>query len=326
MEADRHAALVPAAIDLLIAMSPFGMGPWARKTGAAVKELARAAERGGDVRALGRAWFLAGNSALAAGRLDEAERYGRRALELYGRGGEGGGSGVASGLVAERVPDRVIVRQVLNDLGVIAHARGDYEEAARLFGDAVELARELGHRTGEMASLLNMAVSRLRAGRAEEVLADCDAMLGVGGGLGTGEGLGVGIDAGADAGVDAAVAGVGAKARGPASFGAGDSGSAAQALYVSGLALLALGRESEAAERFDAAAVNWSAQGVVDRAARARFQQAKALHAVGAGGQAREYAMAALVGFEAEGRTADQRAVRLLLDDLEERYGELRQQ
>ncbi|GAA2000177.1 AfsR/SARP family transcriptional regulator [Catenulispora subtropica] len=260
-EAESHAALVPGAIDLLIAMSPFGAGPWAPKTSVAVRDLGRAAELVGDGRARGRAWFLAGNVALAAGRLDEAERFGRRALG-----------------VCRAEQDLVIVRQVLNDLGVIAHARGAYEEAAELFGEAVELARKLGHRTGETASLLNMAVSRLRAGRAAEVLADCDAMLAEG--------------AGADAG--------------------------AQTLYVSGLALVALDRPGPAAERFEAAAADWSAQGVVDRAARARFQQAKALHTAGAHDQAREHAHAALAGFEAEGRTADQRAVRLLLEELDE--------
>ncbi|NUR27184.1 MAG: tetratricopeptide repeat protein, partial [Catenulispora sp.] len=255
---EGYQALVPTAVDLLIAMSPFGPGPWARKTSAAVKELGRAAAVGEDGRAQGRAWFLAGNAALAAGRLDEAERFGRRALETCREAG-----------------DPVIVRQVLNDLGVIAHARGAYEEAAGLFGEAVELARELGHRAGETGSLLNRAVSRLRAGQAAQVLADCEAM----------------------------------------------SGAGAQVSYVSGLALVALERPREAAHRFAAAAVEWGAEGVADRAARARFQQAKALHALGADDEAREHAKAALAGFEAEGLVGDQRAVRTWLDELDETRG-----
>ncbi|MBS2534966.1 winged helix-turn-helix domain-containing protein [Catenulispora sp. NF23] len=261
-QAAQYRDLVAASINLLIAMSPFGPGPWERKTAAAVQELARAAERAGDVRGQGRAWFLAGNAALAAGRPDEASQHGRWALELC--------------TLAE---DPVIARQVLNDLGVVAHGRGAYDEAADLFGQAVTLARELGHRSGEASSLLNMAVSRLRAGRAADVLADCDALL----------------DSARDR---------------------GDAAAAAQTRYVSGLALAALERPSEAAERFGTAAEGWMTLGALDRAARARFQLAKALHALGADASARDHAHAALAEFEAEGRTADQRAVRALLAEL----------
>ncbi|WP_438939730.1 AfsR/SARP family transcriptional regulator [Catenulispora pinisilvae] len=261
-QAAQYRDLVAASINLLIAMSPFGPGPWERKTTTAVRELARAAERAGDVRGQGRAWFLAGNAALAAGRPDEASQHGRWALELC--------------TLAE---DPVIARQVLNDLGVVAHGRGAYDEAADLFGQAVTLARELGHRSGETSSLLNMAVSRLRAGRAADVLADCDALL------------------------------ASARER-------GDAASAAQTRYVSGLALAALERPAEAAERFDTAAEGWGALGALDRAARARFQLAKALHALGADALARDHAHAALAEFEAEGRAADQRAVRALLAEL----------
>jgi DNA-binding SARP family transcriptional activator/tetratricopeptide (TPR) repeat protein len=262
-QAARYRKLVPAAINLLIAMSPFGPGPWGRRTETAVQDLARAAERAGDVRGQGRAWFLAGNTALAAGRFDEASQHGRWALELC--------------TLAE---DPVIARQVLNDLGVIAHGRGAYDEAAGLFGEAVALARALGHRSGEAGSLLNMAVSRLRAGRAAEVLADCEGML------------------------------ASARER-------GDPASAAQTRYVSGLALAALERPAEAAERFQTAATDWSALGALDRAARARFQLAKALHTLGADESARDHAHTALAEFEADGRAADQRAVRALLADLD---------
>ncbi|WP_228564370.1 AfsR/SARP family transcriptional regulator [Catenulispora rubra] len=262
-QAARYRELVPAAINLLIAMSPFGPGPWGRRTAIAVQDLARAAERAGDVRGQGRAWFLAGNTALAAGRFDEASQHGRWALELC--------------TLAE---DPVIARQVLNDLGVIAHGRGAYDEAAGLFGEAVALARALGHHSGEAGSLLNMAVSRLRAGRAAEVLADCEGMLAA------------------------------ARER-------GDPASAAQTRFVSGLALAALARPAEAAERFETAATDWSALGALDRAARARFQLAKALHTLGADESARDHAHAALAEFEADGHAADQRAVRALLADLD---------
>lgn len=261
--AAEYRELIPASINLLIAMSPFGPGPWGRRTAAAVQDLARAAERAGDVRGQGRAWFLAGNTALAAGRLDEASQHGRWALELC--------------TLAE---DPVIARQVLNDLGVIAHGRGAYDEAASLFGEAVTLARSLGHRSGEASSLLNMAVSRLRAGRAAEVLADCDGLL-------------------------------------ASAHERGDAASAAQTRYVSGLALAALERPAEAAERFETAAIDWTALGALDRAARARFQLAKALHKLGADESARDHAHAALAEFEFDGRVADQRAVRALLDELD---------
>jgi DNA-binding SARP family transcriptional activator len=258
-QAGRYLGLVPSAVNLLIALSPFGPGPWGRATVPAVPDLARAAERAGDVRSQGRAWFLAGNASLAAGRPDEAEQHGRWALELC--------------TLAE---DPVIARQVLNDLGVIAHGRAAYDEAADLFGEAVALARRLGHRSGETSSLLNMAVSRLRAGRAAEVLADCEELL--------------------------------AAAPEP-----GDPASAAQTRYVSGLALASLGRPAEAAERFQTAAADWSALGALDRAARARFQLAKALHTLGADESARDHAHAALAAFEADGRAADQQAVVALL-------------
>jgi DNA-binding SARP family transcriptional activator/tetratricopeptide (TPR) repeat protein len=261
-QAGDYRQLVPAAINLLIALSPFGPGPWGRKTAAAVQDLARAAERAGDVRSQGRAWFLAGNTALAAGRPDEASQHGRWALELC--------------TLAE---DPVIARQVLNDLGVIAHSRGAYDEAAGLFGEAVALARTLGHRSGEASSLLNMAVSRLRAGRADEVLADCEGLL-------------------------------------ASAHERGDAASAAQTRYVSGLALAALGRLAEAAERFETAATDWSLLGTLDRAARAHFQLAKALHTLGADESARDHAHAALAEFEADGRAADQRAVRALLAEM----------
>ena len=265
--AAEYGELVPVAINLLIAMSPFGPGPWGRRTAAAVQDLARAAERAGDVRGQGRAWFLAGNTALAAGRPDEASQHGRRALELC--------------TLAE---DPVIARQVLNDLGVIAHSRGAYDEAAGLFGEAVALARTLGHRSGEASSLLNMAVSRLRAGRADEVLADCEGLL-------------------------------------ASAYERGDAASAAQTRYVSGLALAALGRTAEAAERFETAATDWSTLGTLDRAARAHFQLAKALHTLGADESARDHAHAALAEFEADGRAADQRAVRALLAELDAARG-----
>ena len=261
--AEAYRELVPAAVNLLIALSPFGPGPWGRRTAAAVQDLARAAERAGDVRSQGRAWFLAGNTALAAGRPDEASQHGRWALELC--------------TLAE---DPVIARQVLNDLGVIAHGRGAYDEAAGLFGEAVALARALGHRSGEASSLLNMAVSRLRAGRAAEVLADCDGLL-------------------------------------ASAHERGDAASAAQTRYVSGLALAALERPAEAAERFETAAVEWSTLGALDRAARARFQLAKALHTLGADASARDHAHAALAEFEADGRVPDQRSVRALLAELD---------
>ena len=262
-QAARYRELVPASINLLIAMSPFGPGPWGRRTATAVQDLARAAELAGDVRGQGRAWFLAGNTALAAGRFDEASQHGRWALELC--------------TLAE---DPVIARQVLNDLGVIAHGRGAYDEAAGLFGEAVALARALGHHSGEAGSLLNMAVSRLRAGRAAEVLADCEGML------------------------------ASARER-------GDPATAAQTRYVSGLALAALARPAEAAERFETAATDWNTLGALDRAARARFQLAKALHTLGADESARDHAHAALAEFEADGHAADLRAVRALLADLD---------
>ncbi|MFD0346392.1 NB-ARC domain-containing protein [Kitasatospora aburaviensis] len=70
-----------AAIDLLIALTPFVLTPPSRQLAATAEALAAAAARNQDARAEGRAHFLRGNVALAATRLDAAEAASRQAAE-----------------------------------------------------------------------------------------------------------------------------------------------------------------------------------------------------------------------------------------------------
>jgi DNA-binding SARP family transcriptional activator/tetratricopeptide (TPR) repeat protein len=256
-----QAPLLPGAINLMLALSPFTSaadGCWA----APVAELARAAAHHRVLRGQARTGFLLGNAALLSGRLEEAERICRDALD-----------------VSERAGDTVISRQIWNDLGVIAHARARFDEAAECFGKAVALAQELGHRSGELASRLNAAAADIRAGRTAEVLADCAGML---------------ADA-RDLGDDAAVA---------------------QTRYVAGLALAAEGRNAEAAMCFQDAVDGWTPLEAHDRAVRARFHLAKTLRVLGAADQAEAQARIVLEQFEATGRPADREAVRGFLAEL----------
>ncbi|SEK50631.1 AfsR/SARP family transcriptional regulator [Streptacidiphilus jiangxiensis] len=268
----RYAELLPRAVDLLVTLSPFGPGPRRRQLAETVDELARAAFRHGERRAEGRARFLAGNIAVSAGRPEVAEPETLRAVELCRADG-----------------DLVILRQALNDLGAIAHRQGRDEQAVLRFTEAVELARTLGHRSGETASALNAAVSRIRAGRADQVLDQCGALL--------------------------------ARLRAE-----GDGPGTAHTLFVLGLAHDASGRPDDAVTHLEASAEAWTAAGLPGRGAHAHFRLAAVLHRAAAHGsgegskdalaQARRHAETALAEFERSGSQADRTAVTLLLDQL----------
>jgi DNA-binding SARP family transcriptional activator len=268
----RYAELLPRAVDLLVMLSPFGPGPRRRQLAETVDALARAASRHGERRAEGRARFLAGNIAVSAGRPEVAEPETLRAAELCRTEG-----------------DLVILRQALNDLGAIAHGQGRDEQAVLRFTEAVELARTLGHRSGETASALNAAVSRIRAGRADQVLDQCGVLL--------------------------------ARLRAE-----GDGPGAAHTLFVLGLAHDATGRLDDAVTHLEASAEAWTAAGLPGRGAHAHFRLATVLHRAaghrsGEGSedrlaQARQHAQAALAEFERSGGQADRTAARLLLDQL----------
>ncbi|MFI2413905.1 AfsR/SARP family transcriptional regulator [Streptomyces sp. NPDC018947] len=148
------------AADLLVALSPFGKDIPYGDLADAARGLAGTAARRGDDRAAGRAWFVCGNAALQNARLAEAEWMTRLAAES-----------------CERAGDLVILRQTLNDRGLIAQFQHRYEEAVRCYEQAICLAHELGHRSGELVTRLNAAQADLRCGRAAEALLASDEAL-----------------------------------------------------------------------------------------------------------------------------------------------------
>ncbi|MFD4511555.1 BTAD domain-containing putative transcriptional regulator [Streptomyces sp. NPDC058457] len=148
------------ATDLLVALTPFGRDiPYAQLATAA-RMVAEAAALRGDDQAEGRARFVCGNAALQNTQLAEAESQTRLATEACRRAG-----------------DTVILRQILNDRGLIAQFQHRYADAVDSYDRAIELARELGHRSGELVTRLNAAQARLRSGRAPEAVSMCEEVL-----------------------------------------------------------------------------------------------------------------------------------------------------
>ncbi|AGL19167.1 BTAD domain-containing putative transcriptional regulator [Actinoplanes sp. N902-109] len=149
-------AAVRTAVNLMIALLPFGPDPRAAQTTELVTALCTAAERSGDEKVAGRAHFLRGNLATAAVRREESERETRIAVELCRRHG-----------------DLAILRQALNDLGLMAHNLGRYGDAIASFEEAIGLARRLRHRSGELMTTVNAALSEVYRGRSERAETIC---------------------------------------------------------------------------------------------------------------------------------------------------------
>ncbi|MFI9332681.1 AfsR/SARP family transcriptional regulator [Kitasatospora sp. NPDC052868] len=215
------------ATDLLIALTPFG---WEVRHGLlarGARAVLTAADQVDDARTLGRARFLNGNLALQAARLAEAETHARQAVELCRIAG-----------------DTAILRQALNDLGMVAQFQHRYEEAVACFDEAITLAHELGHRSGATATRLNAALARSCSGRTEEAVEACEQVF-----------------AEPDTRADPASAGY--------------------ALYVLGLALHQSGRHDEAIARYRECIALSQRTGMRGREARARYQLADSLRAVG---------------------------------------------
>lgn len=150
------ADLLRRSVDLMIAMSPFGPDPRAEPTIELMSVLCAAADRAGDAKIAGRAHFLRGHLAMAAVRLPEAERETR----------------IAARLCAEH-DDVAILRQALNDLGLLALQLGDYDDAVTHFEEAIGLARRLRHRIGEFMSVANAALVEVYRGRPAEAEVAC---------------------------------------------------------------------------------------------------------------------------------------------------------
>ncbi|MFD7584507.1 BTAD domain-containing putative transcriptional regulator [Kitasatospora sp. NPDC059811] len=149
-----------AAVNLLIALSPLGLGAVGGRAEDATRTLIAAAVAAGDRCAEGRSRFLLGTVLLARARLGEAGAQARQAAEA-----------------CREAEDPAVLRQALNDLGLIAQAEGRHEEAIAAFDEAVVLARQLGHRSGEVASTANAALSRIRTGHAATAVQTCQRIL-----------------------------------------------------------------------------------------------------------------------------------------------------
>ncbi|WP_432068097.1 AfsR/SARP family transcriptional regulator [Streptomyces sp. C10-9-1] len=158
-EADQAPSRAALA-DLVVALSAFGRDIPYGQLASVARDLAEAAEKAGDRRTVGRARFVCGNAALQGGHLGRAAFHTRLAAEACARAG-----------------DEVILRQTYNDLGIIAYWEQRYHEATGYFGQAVESARLLGLRSGELNSRVNAALARIGSGQAEEGLAVCEQAL-----------------------------------------------------------------------------------------------------------------------------------------------------
>ncbi|WP_259316460.1 BTAD domain-containing putative transcriptional regulator [Kitasatospora xanthocidica] len=267
-----------AAIDLLIALTPFVLAPPSRQLATTAEALAAAAVHRADHRAAGRAHFLRGNVALAATRLEEAEEASRLAVAASRAAG-----------------DTVILRQALNDLGLVCQFLSRYDEAVGHYDEALLLARELGHRSGALVTTVNAALARVRSGRAAEAVPICHEAL--------------------------------AELR-----TRNDDPGRAYTLYVLGLALHGLGRHEEAVTWFGECLAVASASGLRARAGHARYRMADSLRSLGRADEALEHAGQALELCEELGAERDQGHALLVLGrtlaDLgreAEAYGRLRE-
>ena len=247
------------SIDLLIALTPFGVTVLSRQLASAAQALVSAAVRHGDRRAEGRARFLCGNIALAATRLEEAEREARLAAEA-----------------CRETADTVILRQALNDLGLVCQFLSRYDEAVIHYDEALSIARELGHRSGALVTTVNSALARIRSGRADEAVTICHGVL------------------------------VELRTR-------QDDPGRAYTLYVLGLGLHALGRHEEAVTWFGECLAVSTAAGLRGRAAQACYRLADSLRSLGRMDEALEHAGRALAQCEEVGADRDQAQASVVL-------------
>lgn len=216
-----------AVVDLLIALCPFTADIRTRRSMTLVRTLAEAAAEAGDRWTEGRARFLGGNIALGESRMEEA----RAEVLLAVRACRGSG-------------DTAILRQSLNDLGLVHESASRHEESIECYEEAIVLAKELGHRSGEVASTVNVALALVRSGRPGEAAIVCEKVLAL---LTTFR----------------------------------DDAGEAYARYVLGLAHQAMGRHEEAVSWLTACLDLCTATGMHRRGVRARYRLADVLLSLG---------------------------------------------
>ncbi|MEV0266927.1 BTAD domain-containing putative transcriptional regulator [Streptomyces sp. NPDC050617] len=244
--------VVGQVIDLLIALSPFAADIVVKLSVSTVRHLAEAAARAGDRKAEGRARFLCGNIALSQSWLGEARRESLLAVRACREAG-----------------DAFILRQALNDLGLACALAFRHEECIGYYEEAIAIARDLGHHSGEVVSTVNVALARIRSGQADEAVRTCRGALAL---LETFH----------------------------------DEAGEAYARYVLGLAHHELERYEAAAADLTACLKLCVAIGLHRREAQARFRLADALRLLGRPGQAAGQAQRALLGCEEFGDQRDQ--------------------
>ncbi|MFJ9742813.1 AfsR/SARP family transcriptional regulator [Streptomyces sp. NPDC101166] len=253
---DAHRAgrvpVVGPVIDLLIALSPFTADILVKLSVSTVVPLAEAAARAGDRKAEGRARFLCGNIALSQSRLGEARSQALLAVQACREAG-----------------DAFILRQALNDLGLACALMSRHEQSIGYYEEAIAIARDLGHRSGEVVSTVNVALARIRAGQADDAVRICRDVLTL---LKTFR----------------------------------DDAGEAYARYVLGLAHHELERYEEAAADLTACLELCVAIGLRRREAQARYRLADALRLLGSPVRAAEQARRALSACEEFGDQRDQ--------------------
>ncbi|HEY8979583.1 MAG TPA: BTAD domain-containing putative transcriptional regulator [Streptomyces sp.] len=223
-----HLEWLAPATDLLIALSPYWGDTSHVAWNSAIRALARATVLAGDERAEGRVRFLSGNIHLGRSRLAAAVEHSTLAVAL-----------------ARQTEDHVILRQALNDLGLAHQLRGRYAEAIACYDEAIVLARQLGHVTGEVATTLNSALLHVSTGDPERAVAVCERLLADTHAL------------------------------------RGDPGGTAYAFYVLGYAQHALGAHETAVTWYERCLSVALEAGLTSREASARFRLADSLHALG---------------------------------------------
>ncbi|MEV5387400.1 BTAD domain-containing putative transcriptional regulator [Streptomyces sp. NPDC052721] len=271
VEADGHRLggdLLRSAVSLCIALSPFRTDLHTCDWAGVSRLFTTAAAHCDDLTAEARAHFLSGNNALATCQLAEAEHETTLAIQQ-----------------CQATDDIVIQRQALNDLGLVRQLQGRYEEAIACFDEAVALARQLGHRSGEATSVINSALVRVYNGQPADAVEICDRVL---------------RDRLADH----------------------DSASIAYAQYVLGFAHHTLEDFDTAVGHYESSLAMSTLLGLRGHEANARFRLAKTLLAVGSLQRAFEEASAAAFLCETIGDTRNQAHALLVLSALHERLGD----
>lgn len=152
--------LLRSNVDLLIVLSAHRQSLNSTYFQDAVDLLERAVAGTGDPHIMGRVRFLRGNYELAMSHFARAEQQASVAVQ-HCRAAE----------------DLVILRQALNDLGLAKQMQGRFQEAIECYDEAIDLARRLGHTTGEVATTVNVALLKVQMGEAREAEQICQEVL-----------------------------------------------------------------------------------------------------------------------------------------------------